>query len=48
MVLTAISCSDSILVNGRGAVYCKDPDELTSLMAPNARKVVNATLTDKG
>lgn len=47
-LLTNPSCSDSVLVNGKGSVFCKDPEELTNLMDPNAREVVNATLTDKG
>ncbi|KAJ5884439.1 hypothetical protein N7504_012011 [Penicillium tannophilum] len=43
-----IFCSDSILVNGKGSVICKDPEELTNLQPPQIRAVVNATLTDKG
>ncbi|KAF9883864.1 hypothetical protein FE257_002707 [Aspergillus nanangensis] len=43
-----IFCSDSILVNGKGSVYCKDPEVLTSLMPPPAKNLINGTLTDKG
>ncbi|KAJ5107486.1 hypothetical protein N7456_004161 [Penicillium angulare] len=43
-----IFCSDSILVNGQGSVYCKDPEELTDMQASEVKAIVNATLTDKG
>ncbi|KAJ5812954.1 hypothetical protein N7447_009977 [Penicillium robsamsonii] len=43
-----IFCSDSILVNGAGSVYCKDPDYLTSLQPPQVRAIITEPLTDKG
>ncbi|KAJ5090129.1 CAZyme family AA1 [Penicillium argentinense] len=43
-----IFCSDSILINGGGSVYCKDPEELTALQPPQIRAVVTEPLTDKG
>lgn len=46
--LTSQSCSDSILVGGKGSVYCKDPEELTSYQAEPVQDVINATLTDRG
>lgn len=47
-MLTEPSCSDSILVNGMGSVYCKDPEELTSYQPAPVQEVINASLTDKG
>ncbi|KAJ5691255.1 hypothetical protein N7488_011990 [Penicillium malachiteum] len=41
-------CSDSILINGQGSVYCKDPQELTDMQPAQIRAAINATLTDKG
>lgn len=46
--LTGQSCSDSILIGGKGSVYCKDPEELTSYQAAPVQNVINATLTDRG
>ncbi|KAJ5983839.1 hypothetical protein N7481_005938 [Penicillium waksmanii] len=43
-----IFCSDSVLINGGGSVYCKDPEELTALQPPQIRAVVTEPLTDKG
>ncbi|KAI2785676.1 Laccase abr2 [Penicillium oxalicum] len=43
-----IFCSDSVLINGSGSVYCKAPEELTALQPPQIRQVVNESLTDKG
>jgi hypothetical protein len=49
MVLIALgSCSDSILINGRGSIYCKDPEELTALQTAQIKAVVTEPLTDKG
>lgn len=31
-----------------GAIYCKDPEELTALQPPQIRAVVTEPLTDKG
>ena len=47
-MLTESSCVDSILIDGKGSVFCKSPDELTSLQPAKVQDVVNATLTDKG
>lgn len=46
--LTETSCTDSILIGGKGSIYCKDPEELTALQPKKVQDVVNATLTDKG
>ncbi|KAJ5279857.1 hypothetical protein N7478_005229 [Penicillium angulare] len=35
-----IFCSDSILVNGQGSVYCKDPEELTDMQAPEVKAIL--------
>ncbi|KAL4892277.1 multicopper oxidase-domain-containing protein [Aspergillus ambiguus] len=43
-----IFCSDSVLVNGRGRVFCDDPENLTQLMKPVVRNFINSSLTDKG
>lgn len=43
-----IFCSDSVLINGGGSVYCKDPQELTDLQPPQIKAIVTEPLTDKG
>jgi hypothetical protein len=43
-----ISCSDSVLINGRGSVFCHDPQEMTEMIPPPAMAIINASLTDKG
>lgn len=47
-MLTENSCTDSILIDGKGSVFCKSPEELTSFQPAQVQDVVNATLTDKG
>ncbi|EAW14604.1 laccase abr2 [Aspergillus clavatus NRRL 1] len=43
-----IFCTDSVLINGHGSVFCNDPEVLTRLLPPPVARVVNGTLTDKG
>ncbi|OJD14783.1 hypothetical protein AJ78_04905 [Emergomyces pasteurianus Ep9510] len=42
-------CTDSVLINGKGAVICKSQDELNKLTRPDQRGLLrNESLTDKG
>ncbi|EPS34528.1 hypothetical protein PDE_09492 [Penicillium oxalicum 114-2] len=44
-----IACMDSILVNGRGAVYCPGADKISSVELPYLQSLVaDDSLTDKG
>ena len=39
---------DSILVQGKGSVYCKEQSELNALIPPPVKQIVADTVTDKG
>ncbi|QGA16583.1 hypothetical protein EYB26_004250 [Talaromyces marneffei] len=43
-----IFCSDSILIQGKGSVYCPPQEELISLMPYSVQNVLQANVTDKG
>ncbi|GFF43525.1 laccase-1 [Aspergillus udagawae] len=43
-----IFCADSVLINGRGSVFCQDPKEMTQMVPPPELAILNASLTDKG
>ncbi|KAL1974849.1 hypothetical protein VTN31DRAFT_5053 [Thermomyces dupontii] len=43
-----IFCVDSILVQGKGSVYCKEQSELNALIPPPVKQIVADTVTDKG
>jgi FtsP/CotA-like multicopper oxidase with cupredoxin domain len=45
------SCMDSVLVNGKGAVYCWKPDEIEYFTKPEVKPLLeenDMTMTDKG
>ncbi|CAI7652147.1 unnamed protein product [Penicillium glandicola] len=45
----SVSCSDSVLINGRGAVYCPGADKISSVELSYLKSVIdNKPLTDKG
>ncbi|KKK13705.1 hypothetical protein ARAM_000845 [Aspergillus rambellii] len=44
-----VFCSDSILINGRGSLYCPGLDAINAYLTPELRKAIdNRTFTDKG
>jgi len=48
-LLYCVSCSDSILINGRGSVYCPGTANISSVELPYLSTAINnQPLTDKG
>lgn len=42
------SCVDSILIQGKGSVYCPPQSELNSLIPPPVKQIAADYVTDKG
>jgi hypothetical protein len=47
--MTHPSCSDSVLINGRGAVYCPGTEKISSVELSYLKTAIdNQPLSDKG
>ncbi|KAJ5575634.1 Multicopper oxidase type 2 [Penicillium sp. DV-2018c] len=47
--LLGVFCSDSVLINGRGAVYCPGTERISSIVLPYLETAIdNQALSDKG